>query len=213
MSAPRIIVADDHAPTRFEIAEALRDSGFDVCAVVADAPAAVQAAVRYRPDVCLLDLNMPGGGLGALWEIHTRLPGCAVVILTVFSDDRHLFAALRAGAAGYLLKDMDPRRLPHALRRVLDGEMALPRALVRRVVDEFRDRQAHRRSLLSEGPAAQLTSREWQVLELLRQDLSTKEIAGRLVLSSVTVRTHINAIVRKLEFGSREELLRAFDGG
>src|SRR5215207_4970507 len=105
---------------------------------------------------------------------------------------------------------MDPGRLGHALRRVLDGEAALPRALVARVVDEFRDRQAHRRALADEGPAAQLTSREWQVLDLLRKQLTTHEIAERLVLSPVTVRTHVNSILRKLRFATREELFEAF---
>jgi DNA-binding NarL/FixJ family response regulator len=210
VSAPRVVIADDHAPTRAEVARALTTDGFDVVAAVGDAPSAVEAAVRLRPDACLLDLNMPGSGLGALWEIHRRLPRCKAVVLTIYTDDRHLFPALRAGADGYLVKEMDPGRLGHALRRVLDGEAALPRALVGRVVEEFRDRQAHRRALADDGPAAQLTSREWQVLDLLRKQLTTNEIAERLVLSPVTVRTHIHAILRKLRFSTREELFEAF---
>jgi DNA-binding NarL/FixJ family response regulator len=131
-------------------------------------------------------------------------------MLTVSRDDRDLFAAIRAGAVGYLLKDMDPRRLPRALESVLEGEVAIPRELVGQVVEEFRDRNSRRRELVSDGPQAKLTSREWEVLELLRQELSTLQIARRLVLSPVTVRTHVNAILRKLELRDREELVRQF---
>ena len=100
--------------------------------------------------------------------------------------------------------------LSRVLRRVLAGEVAIPRALVGPVVEEIRDRHAHRRSLLNEEEGSQLTSREWQVLALLRQGLGTGEIADRLVVSPVTVRTHVKAIVHKLGFDSRGELLRAF---
>ena len=168
-SAPTVVVADDHAPTREEIVAALEEGGFDVVAAVGDAAAAVHATLQHRPDACLLDISMPGGGMRALAELHTRLPRCAIVMLTVSDEERHLLAALRAGAAGYLLKDMDPRRLPRALQAVLDGEVALPRALTGRVIAALRDRQAHRRSLVGDEPETRLTSREWQVLELLRE--------------------------------------------
>jgi DNA-binding NarL/FixJ family response regulator len=126
----------------------------------------------------------------------------------VSREDRDLFAALRAGASGYLLKEMDPARLPHALSDVLNGEAALPRTLVTRLIDELRDRTPRRRKALAEGPYAELTSREWQVLDLLRQELSTAEIARRLVLSPVTVRTHVNSILRKVRAPDREALVR-----
>jgi DNA-binding NarL/FixJ family response regulator len=209
----RVLIADDHQPTREDVRFALeQDERFEVCAEAADAPGAIEAAVRERPDVCLLDVNMPGWGVSAAWEIHARLPNARVVMLTVSRDERDLFAALRAGASGYLLKDMDPRRLPRALEAVLEGEIALPRMLVAQVVDEFRDRSARRRDLIGEGPEGKLTSREWEVLELLRQQLSTSQIARRLVLSPVTVRTHVNAILKKLEVRDREELVRQFRG-
>ena len=211
MTVRRVLVADDHAPTLDEIAFALEhESTFSVCAREHDAPAAIAAAVRHKPDVALLDIRMPGNGVAAAWEIHARLPDTKIVMLTVSSSDDDLFAALRAGASGYLLKDLDPRRLPHILETILDGQVAIPRALVGRVVEEFRDRNARRRSIASDGPQAQLTSREWQVLDLLRQNLSTAEIAERLVLSPVTVRTHVNAILRKLHADSRADLLSEY---
>jgi DNA-binding NarL/FixJ family response regulator len=206
-----VVIADDHASTREDVRAALEaDVGFEVCAEAADAPGAVAAALRERPDVCLLDVHMPGRGVAAAWEIHSRLPRCKVVMLTVSREDVDLFAALRAGALGYLLKDMDPRSLPRALQSVLSGEVAIPRELIGQVVDRFRDTSARRRQTVGEGLSEQLTSREWQVLELLRQDLTTAQIARRLVLSPVTVRTHVNAILRKLKLRDREELRRQF---
>ena len=103
---------------------------FDVCASAADAAEAVQGAVRERPDICLLDIRMPGSGLAAAWEIAARLPRAKIVMLTVSDEDDDLFAALRAGADGYLLKTMNLQRLPDALAGVCSGEAAMPRALV-----------------------------------------------------------------------------------
>ena len=207
----RVVLADDHVPTRDAIRHALEDDArFEVCAEAGDAPGAVEAAARERPDICLLDINMPGGGVAAAWEISARLPQAKVVMLTVSTDDRDLFASLKAGAAGYLLKGMDPAELPHALARVAAGEAAVAPVLVGRVITEFRDRSARRRTTSADGAEGQLTSREWQVLELLRRDLSTAEVARRLVLSPVTVRTHVNSILRKLRVRDREELVRQF---
>jgi DNA-binding NarL/FixJ family response regulator len=204
-----VLVADDHAPTRADIAGILREDGrFEVCAAVADAPAAVAAAVDQRPDLCVLDINMPGGGVAATWEITSRLVDTKVVMLTVSRDDGDLFAALRAGASGYLLKDVDPDRLGDALADVMAGEAAIPRSLVTRVLHEFRDRGPRRRVLLGTSDESSLTSREWQVLELLRQDLQTSEIARRLFISQATVRSHVAAILRKLRVSDREALLR-----
>jgi DNA-binding NarL/FixJ family response regulator len=209
----RVVIADDHAPTRADIRSTLEaDERFLVCGEASDAAGAVEAAVEARPDVCILDVNMPGGGVAAAWEISSRLPETKVVMLTISRENRDLFAALRAGASGYLLKDMDPSRLPHALGDVLEGEAALPRLLVTRVIDEFRDRAQRRRKVIAEGPYADLTSREWQVLDLLRQELSTAEIARRLTLSPVTVRTHVASILRKVRAPDREALLRDLDG-
>ncbi len=208
----RVLLADDHAPTRADVRGILSaDPRFEVVAEAADAAAAIERAVEKRPDVCLLDVNMPGSGVGAAWEISARLPQTKIVMLTVSREDHHLFAALRAGASGYLLKDMDADRLPHALGDVLEGKAALPRDLMARLVDEFRDRGPRRRQAVAEGPYATLTSREWQVLELLRQGRSTADIAQRLTLSPVTVRTHVNSILRKVRAPNREALIEDVD--
>jgi DNA-binding NarL/FixJ family response regulator len=211
MARVRVLIADDHAPTRQEIARALEDGGpFEICALARDAPAAVAAALRERPDVCLLDVRMPGNGIAAAWEIHSRLPMTRIVMLTVSHDDGDLFAALRAGASGYVLKDLNPRRLPRAVLAVANGEAAVPRALVGRIIDQFRDQGARRRAPAVEPRGALLTSREWQVLDLLRQGLTTAQIARRLVVSPVTVRTHLRAVMLKLGVDDRDELIRRF---
>lgn len=208
----RVVVADDHAPTRADVRGTLEgDPRFAVVGEATDAPSAIEAAVLERPDVCLLDVNMPGTGVGAAWEISARLPQTKIVMLTVSREDQHLFAALRAGAAGYLLKDMDAARLPHALHDVIEGKAALPRDLMARLVDEFRDRGPRRRQTVAAGPYETLTSREWQVLDLLRQGRSTAEIARKLSLSPVTVRTHVNSILRKVRAPSRDALLGTRD--
>ena len=209
-----VLIADDHAPTRADIRSILEEDGrFTVLWEAGDAPAAVAAAVEGKPQVCLLDVRMPGGGVAAAWEISARLPETKIVMLTVSRDDKDLFAALRAGASGYLLKDVAPDRLADALEAVLSGESALPGSLVARLVAEFRDRGPRRRTLVSaESGGAQLTSREWQVLELMRQGMTTAQIARRLVVSPATVRSHVAAILRKLRVPDREAALRLFEG-
>jgi DNA-binding NarL/FixJ family response regulator len=208
----RVLIADDHPPTRAGVRAALEQNDFAICGEAATARDAVETALRERPDICLLDIHMPGSGIAAASEISSALPEAAIVMLTISQNDEDLFDALKAGAVGYLLKDTDPGRLPHALRGVLEGEAALPRALVARVIAEFRDQSAHRRLSFAGRPAIELTSREWQVLELLRDGSSTKEIAERLFISRVTVRTHISSILRKLRAPSREAAIRLLNG-
>jgi len=213
MSAPaRVLVADDHAPTREDVRGAVEaDPRFTVVALAGDAAEAVQAALRERPDVALLDMRMPGGGAAAAWEITARLPGTRAVMLTVSRTDEDLFAALRAGASGYLLKDMPFEELGDELSDVLEGRVALPPELVSRLVEEFRDSAPRRRALLGQSGGAQLTSREWQVLDFLRQGLSTSEIARRLFVSPATVRSHVAAVLRKLRVPDRESAIRLFE--
>jgi len=206
-----VLVADDHAPTRAGVRDALGDDGFTVVAEAAGADAAVELALRARPDVCLLDVHMPGGGIAAAARIIESLPESVVVMLTVSREDGDLFAALRAGAAGYLLKDMDPARLAPALRGVIAGEAALPRTLVARVVEEFRSSERRPSLPLVRRCGARLTAREWEVLELLRERLTTGEIAHRLGLSAVTVRRHVSSILAKLRVPDRRAMQRLLE--
>jgi DNA-binding NarL/FixJ family response regulator len=209
-----VLIADDHVPSREDIQRALeRDQRFSVCASMADAAGAIQAAVRGQPDVCLLDIRMPGGGLAAAWEIAARLPETKIVMLTVSDDDADLFAALRAGAHGYLLKTMNLRRLPDALEGVLSGEAAIPRTLVAHMLEQFRGHEPRwRQPVAARSVGQRLTSREWEVLALLVRQQSTGEIARRLMLSTVAVRVHIASIVRKLGVADRAAVINLFRG-
>lgn len=206
----RVVVADDHAPTRMGVRLSLEEAGFVVCAEAPTASSATAACLEHRPDVALLDIHMPGNGIVAARQIASALPDTAVVMLTVSRDDVDLFEALRAGARGYLLKDIDPARLGPALQGVLDGEAALPRNLVARLMEEFRGRDA--RPARQEGPLATLTAREWDTLVLMRQGRSTAEIAAELFVSPVTVRTHVSAILRKLQVSDRDAAIAVAGG-
>jgi DNA-binding NarL/FixJ family response regulator len=207
----RVLVADDHPALRASVRAVLERGGFRVCAEASTGPEAVAAALREHPDICLLDIDMPGSGIAAAEDITSRLPEVAVVMLTVSSDDGDLFDALRAGARGYLLKDIDPERLQHALLGVLEGEAALPRSLVARLFEEFRHRSRRRQLLAVRGRRIELTSREGDVLDLLCQGLMTAEIAERLFISPVTVRRHIGKILRKLDAEDRAAALRLLE--
>lgn len=207
----RVVIADGHAPTRGLFREALERSGIAVCGEARDAPGAVKAVCQHHPDVVLLDAHIAGDGIQAACEITENAPDTPVVMLAEFEDDFQLFAALEAGAAGYLLKDMDLNRLPDVLEAVLKGESALPRTLVSRVVEEFNARGRALDLLVGRNPADRLTSREWGVLELMRKDYTTAQIADELFVSRATVRTHVSAIMRKLHVTDRAAAVRLIE--
>jgi DNA-binding NarL/FixJ family response regulator len=215
MMARTVLIADDHAWTRAALREALEREGFVVCAEAADAAGAVTAARRYRPSICLLDINMPGSGINATSQISSEVPGTAVVMLTVSRNDADLVEALRAGASSYLIKGHDERRIAAALRRALAGEATLPMSLIGGLRDEVRNRQ-RRLVPVSGGEEIRLTDREWDVLELIREGLTTAEMSERLFISQTTIRTHISRLLHKLKVpdreGARALLARESDG-
>jgi RNA polymerase sigma factor (sigma-70 family) len=183
-----------------------------VVAEVADAGAAVEAALEHRPDLCLLDVYMPGKGIAAAAELAEALPDMPVVMLSVSDTDEDLFEALRAGACGYLLKDTDPQRLPYALRAVLNGEAPLPRVLTARLITEFRRRGRQRRLLDADGALVTLSERESEVLELLRTELTTKQVAHRMGISPITVRRYVSDVLKKLRVPDRRAALQLTGG-
>jgi DNA-binding NarL/FixJ family response regulator len=200
-----VLVADAHAPTREGVRVVLQEDGWEVCAEAGDATEALRLAKQEKPDLCLIDVAIPGGGVQVAGTIARNVPTTRVVMLSVSGDDDDLFDALKAGASGFLLKDMDPSRLGPTLRSVLDGEAALPRSLTARVIDEYVGRE-HRRdlpALASRG--AHLTDSEWNVFDLLRGGATTAQMAERLGVGAVTIRSHIAAILRKLKVSSRQE--------
>ncbi|HET6625433.1 MAG TPA: response regulator transcription factor [Nocardioidaceae bacterium] len=207
----RVVMADDHARVRGQIRQALEAGGCQVCGEGASAADAVRLTLEHRPDVVLLDIHMPGSGIHAAREISVAAPETAIVMLTQSQEDDDLFDSLRAGALGYLLKDTDPATLPAALRAVLSGEAVMPPRLVARILDEFRP-PARRRFGRGSSAAAKLSAREWEVMDLLGQALSTEEVADRLFLSPTTVRVHVSSVLRKLRVKDRDSAFRLLRG-
>jgi DNA-binding NarL/FixJ family response regulator len=203
----RVLIAADSVPTRVGLRLALESDA--VCTEAGDSESAVAAAVRERPDVCLLDFEAPGRGLRTVSEIVSRVPGALVIVLTNHVEEVEFLAAVRAGASGYLPQGLDPERLPFVVRSVMRGEAAVPRHFVAKLIDELRGRdRSHRTLRLPDERRVELTSREWEVVELLRQGLSTREIATRLEISQVTVRRHLSAAYGKLGVGTRAAALQ-----
>jgi two-component system, NarL family, nitrate/nitrite response regulator NarL len=208
----RVLVVDHDRARRAGVGLALEGQGFEICAEADSAEAAMQAALRERPELCLVEIDIPGGGIAAAELLLAELPGTAVVMLSATVDEAQLFAALRSGARGYLLKDMSPKRLPAALHGVLDGEAALPRSLMGAVLDEFHARERGRHANQLSRLGVELTNRERQVLELLDSGHPTAAIAERLSISVVTVRRHVSEILRKLGAPDLDSALRLVRG-
>ncbi len=212
MSAPTptVVIADDHQITRLGVRMALLGDGFDVVGEAEDHKGALSAVLSKQPDVCLLDIYMPGGGLEAAQAISEQAPSTAIVMLTVSDSTQDILAALRAGAVGYLPKDTRPDRLAAALCGVLKGEAALPRTLVGRVLSEFRGLGSPTAETLRVG-GVELTPRESEILRLLRAGKTTIQIGELLSLSPITIRRHISSGVAKLGVADRDAALRAIE--
>jgi two-component system, NarL family, nitrate/nitrite response regulator NarL len=196
-------VAEASPSPRTGVSRAVRgDRRLELCSSsVGDAASAVAAALEHEPDVCLLDVGLPGGGIAAAREIVARLPETRIIMLADDdSGEEALFAALRAGASSYLPKTAKRAQLLSTIGKVAAGEASLPDELVARLIEAFRDPDRPKRRIVGEP---MLTAREWQVLQLMRQGRSTGEIAEQLVVSQVTVRSHVQAILRKLQLPNR----------
>jgi NarL family two-component system response regulator LiaR len=196
----RVVIADDHAVVRQGLRTYLElQEDIDVVAEAADGAEAVDAAARHAPDVVLLDLAMPRlDGVGALRELRERAPEVRVIVLTSFGEDDRLFAALRAGAAGFLLKDTEPPDLVRAIRTAHAGQAPLSPATATRVVEEL--------SRGGRGRAADLlTPRELEVLRLIARGRSNKRIALELGVAEKTVKTHVGHVLAKLDLSDRTQ--------
>jgi DNA-binding NarL/FixJ family response regulator len=193
----RVLVADDHRLMREGTAALLRtDPRLEVVGLAASGEEAIALAQRRAPDVALLDLNMPGvGGIEACATLRATFEGLEVLILTVSEQQEDLYAALRVGAAGYLLKDMPPRELVDAVLEAGRGEPRIAAAMAERLLAEPE----------AEDPLAQLSEREREVLGLVATGLRNREIAERLVVSEATVKTHVRHVLEKLRFRNRAE--------
>jgi DNA-binding NarL/FixJ family response regulator len=207
-----VVLVEDERLVRLSVRNVLERSGFSVHGEAVTADEGIELSLRKRPDICLVDIGLPDrDGIEVARELTRREPAIAVVMLSASSEHDDLIDAVRAGAVGYLLKGMDPERLAHALRGVVEGEAAIPRPLMAHLVKALQT-QGRRRVVIGKRGRVDLTAREWEVLDMLCEGLSTAEIAERLSLSSVTVRRHLSRTVRKLGVRDRTEAVALVEG-
>ncbi|MFE3406972.1 response regulator [Streptomyces mirabilis] len=227
--APRVLIADDEELIRTGFRLILASRGIDVIGEAADGVQAVAEAERLCPDVLLMDIRMPHlDGLEAARRVLRLLPRCRVIMLTTFDLDRYVYAALAAGASGFLLKDVTAAHLAAAVRLVNTGDALLAPSITRRLVERYataRDGEeagpAHRptasaaaRTLAVHRDLAPLTPRELEVLALMGRGLSNTELAGALTLSEATVKTHVARIFAKLALRDRAQaVVLAYETG
>ena len=195
-----VLLVDDHAVVREGLRSLLEvQDGIEVVGEAVDGEAAVREAEARRPDVVLMDLVMPrSDGVGAMRELRRRLPSARVIVLTSFADDDRLLPAIRAGAAGYLLKDADPQEVVRAVRAAHRGEALLDPSVAARLVDAIAEPPGTE-------PSERLTPREQQVLALIARGLPNKLIARELGISEKTVKTHVGHVLAKLGVTDRTQ--------
>jgi DNA-binding NarL/FixJ family response regulator len=207
-----VMVADDQVAVREGIKRAIEPHNLQVVAEASHANDAVRLSVAHRPDVCIIALDLPGSGVEATRLIKQSVPDTKVVMMTATARDEDLLEALRAGADGYLLMSTPASRLPHAIRGVTQGEAALPRAMTARLILEFRERGMRRRVVVHPDEAeVELTAREFEVFQRLRQHEGTAQIASRLGISQVTVRRHVASVLRKLGAPNRRRAIEMLE--
>jgi DNA-binding NarL/FixJ family response regulator len=214
--ALRAVIADDQALVRTGFGMILAADGIEVTAEAADGEEAVAAVRRTRPDVVLMDIRMPRmDGIEATRRIiaDSDPGGPRVIILTTYDLDHYVYAALTAGAGGFLLKDVTPEHLVAAVRLVQSGDALLAPAITRRLIERFAHREEPRQAALHRDLSG-LTPRELEVLRLLATGLSNAELADRLFLSPTTVKTHIGRILSKLDLRDRvQAVVLAYETG
>jgi NarL family two-component system response regulator LiaR len=195
-----VLLVDDHAVVREGLRSLLEvQDGIEVVGDAADGEAAVREAEARRPDVVLMDLVMPRlDGVGAMRELRRRLPSARVIVLTSFADDDRLLPAIRAGAAGYLLKDGDPQEVVRAVRAAYRGDALLDPSVAARLVEAVAQPRGA-------GHADRLTPREQEVLGLIARGLPNKLIARELEISEKTVKTHVGHVLAKLGVTDRTQ--------
>ncbi|WP_406376600.1 response regulator transcription factor [Streptomyces sp. NBC_00647] len=216
--ALRAVIADDQALVRTGFGMILAADGIEVTAEAADGAEAVDAVRRTRPDVVLMDIRMPRmDGIEATRRILGGGPdgsdGTRVIILTTYDLDHYVYAALTAGASGFLLKDVTPEHLVAAVRLVRSGDALLAPTITRRLIERFAHRQESPQTGLHRDLSG-LTPRELEVLRLLATGLSNAELADRLFLSPTTVKTHVGRILSKLDLRDRvQAVVLAYESG
>ena len=206
----RVMIVDDHPLVRSAVARAISGDDMTVVAEASTAEEALALAPRIAPDILLLDIALPGmSGVELVRELAPRLPATTIVMLTVSSADRDVAEAMRYGAAGYLTKDVSPEALARALRAPQTGELVIPRRLAARLLAKL-SRRGIAEALVDDVPMDRLTTRERDVLRLIADGMSDRDIAAALTISRRTVETHVSSILRKLEVRNRAEAARRY---
>jgi NarL family two-component system response regulator LiaR len=202
----RVLICDDHAIVRQGLQTFLElQDGIEIAGQAADGEEAVSKAAAMRPDVVLMDLVMPRvDGIEAIRQIRGAQANAKIIVLTSFADDDKVFPAIKAGATGYLMKDVAPAELADAIRRASEGESILHPDVARRLINEVRGEYAQP-SIEGAEELARLTEREREVLREIASGRSNKEIARDLVLSEKTVKTHVSNILQKLGLSDRTQ--------
>lgn len=206
--ATRVLVASHDAATINGIRIALDAEGIVLCGRVANASELVDSVSRLEPDVCVIDVDIPGGGLVAAAEMRAWKSTVAIIMLTANLNEEDFLKAMGVGAMGYLPTSISTKRLPAVIRAVLRGEPAIPRPMVALLMSRLRGAEGRRHLQISGGGRGiDLTTREWEVLDAMKEGLSTREIAAKLLIAETTVRRHIGAALKKLQVQSRREAL------
>ena len=207
--ALRVMLVDDHALVRSAVRQAIAADDVELVAEAATAEDAFALAIAVRPDVMLLDIDLPGmNGIQMLEELAPRLPETKIVILTVSDSERDVIEALARGASGYLTKDLSPEALLRAIRGTQRGELAMSRRYAARAIRHFVE--AARRAGGGSGVIAGLSPRENDVLRMLAEGLTDREIAAALVISPRTVETHVSNVLHKLNVRKRAEAAQRY---
>ena len=214
---PTVVIADDQTLVRGGFRLILNSAGIPVVAEASDGKEAVAAALKYRPDVMLMDIRMPEmDGLEATRRILASRPGqdMRIIILTTFDLDQYVYAALAAGASGFLLKDVSPEHLIAAVQLVRSGDALLAPSITRRLVERFAGQQPALASAQADSDLSALTPRELEVLVLIARGLSNAELASALTVSEATAKTHVARILAKLQLRDRvQAVVLAYETG
>jgi DNA-binding NarL/FixJ family response regulator len=210
----RVMLVDDHALVRSAVRQALSGPDIEVVGEAATADEALLLAPTLHPDVLLLDINLPGtDGLRLLRELSPRLPNTKIVMLTVSSDRRDLVEAVRNGAAGYLTKDLSPEALQRAVRGITSGDLAMSRQMAADVIQHLATTTNRPGAAGGDASVAGISAREREVLALLADGLTDREIGERLGISPRTVETHVGSLLSKLGVRNRAQAARRYREG
>ena len=204
-----VMLVEDHALVRTAVRQAIAQPDIEVVAESPTAEGAIGPALKLRPDVILLDIDLPGmSGLQLLRELAPRLPDTKIVMLTVSAQHRDLVEAVRFGAAGYLTKDLSPEALLRSVRGARDGDLPMPRRLAAEALAHFA--RASNRNAAPVGDLPRLTDRETEVLRMISDGLTDREAAAALRISIRTVETHVSNVLHKLGVRSRADAARLY---